>query len=150
MGKNDNKLRVNLKMDKIWQKKEEICFCWELNSKPFMMTVVGNYLENKLKMEKSRLCVNLHWLSPVVATVRSTCTNKCMCNLAASSPMIPCLCMNASLHLVVVASIKEDEGRLYYLNKVGKDVWFPKKKVKARHGCCIDQGIRRTTFYIFK
>ena len=53
MGKNDNKLRVNLKMDKIWQKKEEICFCWELNSKPFMMTVVGNYLENKLKMEKS-------------------------------------------------------------------------------------------------
>jgi len=33
-------------------KKEEICFCWELDSKPFITIEVGNYLENKLKIEK--------------------------------------------------------------------------------------------------
>ena len=33
---------------------------------------------------------------------------------------------------MVVASIKEYEGRLFiYLNKVGKDVWFPKKISKS-------------------
>jgi len=48
--------------------------------------------------------------------------------------MIPRLFMNASLHLVVVASIMEIEGRLFYLNKVGKDVWFP-KKYKAMDNC---------------
>ena len=33
-------------------KKEEICFRRKLKSKPFIMTEVGNYLENKLKIEK--------------------------------------------------------------------------------------------------
>ena len=29
------------------KKKEIFCFCWELNSRPFIMAEVGNYLENK-------------------------------------------------------------------------------------------------------
>jgi len=32
---------------KFARKKEEIWFCWELNSKPFVMAEVGKYLENR-------------------------------------------------------------------------------------------------------
>jgi len=40
-----NYLKNKLKMKKS-TKKEEICFRRELNSKPFVMAEVGNYLEN--------------------------------------------------------------------------------------------------------
>ena len=49
MTKNESKFENGKNLPK----KEEICFRWELNSKPFIMAEMGNYLENKLKIEKS-------------------------------------------------------------------------------------------------
>jgi len=41
------KLKVNLKIKNL--PKKEICFHWELNSKLFIMTEMGNSLEKKLR-----------------------------------------------------------------------------------------------------
>ena len=47
MGKKDDKKpSVNLKIGKS-AKKEKKCFRWELNSRPFIIAEVGNYLENR-------------------------------------------------------------------------------------------------------
>jgi len=44
--KDDKKPSVNLKIGKS-AKKEKKCFRWELNSRPFIIAEVGNYLENR-------------------------------------------------------------------------------------------------------
>ena len=49
--KGDKKPSVNLKIGRS-AKKEKKCFRWELNSRPFIMTKVGNYIEDLPKKKK--------------------------------------------------------------------------------------------------
>ena len=37
------------------KKEEDICFCWELNSRRFVMAEVGNYLKNRFSEKKGYL-----------------------------------------------------------------------------------------------